>query len=75
MTSYRSAKDLQSDVEDLLGHEVDGVTVNHRTGDVAIEGVTDSELDRVRRDVDPRADASAAFRRGPPENRGGSGDG
>lgn len=68
--NYRNARDLHDEIEALVGHEIDGVTVNHNTGEVDVEGVTDQELEEIRRNVNPQADAAGRFRRG----RGGAPD-
>lgn len=53
MTRYKDAETLQDEIEAVLDDKVDGVTVYRSSGEIDVHGVTDSQMDRIHRNVNP----------------------
>lgn len=64
---YKDAGTLHDEIEQLLGKEIDGVTVRSRSGEIDVEGVTDDDMTQIRQNINPRREQGADFTRG--ENR------
>lgn len=76
MTQYKDAGTLQDEIEQVLGREVDGVTVDHISGEISVTGVDDAELEEIAANVDPEAsDATGRFRRANDTRGPGAGEG
>lgn len=53
MVRYKEAKEIQNDIEQMLGEEIDGVTVYHKEGEIDVHGVTEDQMQRIRNNIQP----------------------